>query len=169
MNEHLLFDFLAQHNIQYTIYRHQPVFTSEEVPVIVGTDGPARIPGLPSKNLFLREDANRTFFLVSVAEHKRTDLKELSNVLKCGRFSFGKSEDLLALINLTPGSVTPFGLMFDKEKKVTFVLDQDFVHASVVQFHPMRNDMTITLTPQDFLTCMEKMGHAPQIINIPVK
>ena len=44
MNEQLLFDFLAQHNISYMIYRHQSVFTAEEVPVIVGTDGP-----MPSK------------------------------------------------------------------------------------------------------------------------
>lgn len=168
MNEHPLFDFLKAHNIAYTVYKHQPVFTSEELPVIVGADGPTRLPGLPSKNLFLR-DANHTFFLVSVAENKRTDLKELNTVLQCGRFSFGKPKDLLALLNLTPGSVTPFGLMFDQENKVTFVLDQDFVTAPFVQFHPLRNDMTITLTPQDFLTCMEKMGHTPQIINIPVK
>jgi Ala-tRNA(Pro) deacylase len=167
MNEQILFDFLKTHNIKYQLFKHQPVFTCEDKPVLIDSDVDT-IPGLQSKNLFLK-DLKNDFFLVSVPQDKRVDLKVLSIVLGCSRFSFGKPAELLELMNLTPGSVTPFGLMFDKQSKVTFVLDEDFLAASFVMFHPLRNDMTITLLPQDFLTCMVQMGHEARIIKIPVK
>jgi hypothetical protein len=59
--------------------------------------------------------------------------------------------------------------MFDTNKKVNFILDQDFVVNPPVNFHPLRNDMTIGMAPQDFLTCMQKIGYEPKIIYIPVK
>jgi len=167
MSEQILFDFLRANNIEYQLFRHQPVFTCEDKPVLIDSDVDT-IPGLQSKNLFLK-DQKDNFFLVSVPEDKRVDLKELSKTLGCGRFSFGKPAELLELMKLTPGSVTPFGLMFDEQKKVALVLDEDFLTASFVMFHPLRNDMTITLVPQDFLTCMTKMGHEPQIVKIPVQ
>ena len=167
MNEQILFDFLRANNIKYQLFRHQQVFTCEDKPVLIDSDVDT-IPGLQSKNLFLK-DQKDNFFLVSVPQEKRVDLKELSKTLGCGRFSFGKPAELLELMKLTPGSVTPFGLMFDEQKKVTFVLDEDFITASFVMFHPLRNDMTITLLPQAFLTCMTKMGHEPQIVRIPVQ
>lgn len=172
MNEKQIFDFFKQHNIPYHVYEHQPVFTVNEAPVVTAIDGAETssgvIPEPHFKTLFL-QDNKGVFFLVSVVDDKRVDLKALSDVLGCARFSFGKAEDLLALLKLTPGSVTPYGLLFDEQHKVTFVLDEDALQHSSVSFHPMRNDMTIVTTPQDFLTCMQKMGHAPRVVRIPEK
>ena len=78
-------------------------------------------------------------------------------------------EDLLDILKLTPGSVTPYGLLFDQQNKVTFILDEDSLINPWVSFHPMRNDMTIVTTLLDFLTCMKKMGHKAQVLYIPVK
>ncbi|MFH1831220.1 MAG: prolyl-tRNA synthetase associated domain-containing protein [bacterium] len=167
INEKIVFDFLNTNNIKYTLYKHQAVFTSDEKPILIDSDLD-EIPGMQSKNLFLKDTKN-TFYLVSIDEHKRVDLKALSTELECGRFSFGKAENMLELIKLEPGSVTPFGLMFDQEKKVTFVLDQDFMTSTYVNFHPLKNNMTIGLRPEDFLTCMQKIGHEPIIIKIPVR
>jgi Ala-tRNA(Pro) deacylase len=171
MNESIIFDFLKNHKLQYQLFEHQPVFTCAEIPVITAIDGVATsgsVPGPEFKTLFLKDNKNK-FFLVSVLEDKRVDLKALSDILKCGRFSFGKAEELLELLRLTPGSVTPFGLIFDTANTITYVLDEDALQNDYVSFHPLRNDMTIVMHPQTFLTCMEKLRHAPQIIQIPIK
>ena len=168
INETVLFDFLKAHHIDYQLYKHQPVFTTQDQP-IGPTGEKITMPGIHSKNLFLVDKKNNTFFLVSVTQDKRVDLKALSAILGCSRFSFGKPEELLALLKIQPGSVTPFGLMFDQPPKVTFVLDEDFLSGEPINFHPLRNDMNIGMMPQDFLTCMEKMGHQPRIIKIPMQ
>jgi Ala-tRNA(Pro) deacylase len=168
MNEKIVFDFLNANSIAYKLFRHQPVFTVEDKPMLIDSDV-TTIPGLQSKSLFLKDKKCGSFFLVSVSEEKRVDLKALGDALGGKRFSFGKEEELLEHLKVQPGSVTPFGLIFDEHKKVTFVLDEDFLTTSFVNFHPLRNDMTISLTPQDFLICSEKMGHQPLIIRIPVR
>ena len=169
MNEKVVFDFLETNQIEYKLFKHQPVFKAEDKPILIDSDGVNTIPGLQSKTLFLKDKKTGAFFLVSVSEQKRVDLKALSEILSCNRFTFGKEEELLEILKLTPGSVTPFGLMFDDQKKVTFVLDEDFLKASLATFHPMRNDMTIAIAPQNFLIYMEKIGHQPKVINIPVQ
>jgi Ala-tRNA(Pro) deacylase len=171
MNENLLFEFLKKHKINYHLYEHQPVFTVEDKPIVTAIDGVSATSDVPQshfKTLFLR-DKNGISFLVSVTEEKRLDLNALSVTLGCARLSFGKPEQLMEFLKLTPGSVTPFGLLFDQEEKVHFVLDEDAMRGSSVSFHPLRNDMTLVMSPQDFLVCMEKMGHSPQIMRIPVK
>lgn len=171
MHEQQLFEFLKKHKIAYRLFEHQPVFTVDDKPVVTAIDGvPAsgQIPGPHFKTLFLR-DKKDTFFLVSVTEEKRVDLNALSGALGCGRLSFGKPEQLLEILKLTPGSVTPYGLLFDPENKVHFVLDEDALSSAWVSFHPLRNDMTLVTTHQDFLACMAVMGHRPQIVRIPVK
>lgn len=169
MNEKVVFDFLNSNNIKYQLFKHQPVFKAEDKPVLIDSPGVDVMPGLQSKTLFMKDKKTGAFFLVSVTEQKRVDLKALSDVLGCNRFSFAKEEELLELLKLTPGSVTPFGLLFDDQKKVTFILDEEFLTASLITFHPMRNDMTVAIAPQDFLTCMEKIGHKPRVIQIPVQ
>lgn len=167
MNEQILFDFLKKNNIAYTLFKHKPVFRVGEPLVLIDSEF-EDMPGLHSKNLFLK-DAKNNFFLVSVTQDKRVDLNALYKQLNCARFSFGKPEELLEFLQLTPGSVTPFGLLFDKQKKVTYALDEDFLKADLITFHPLRNDMTIALAPQDFLRCMAELSHQPQIIEIPIK
>ncbi len=168
MSEKILFDFLDAHNIAYKLFKHQPVFTVEDKPVLIDSDVDT-IPGLQSKSLFLKDKKDGSLFLVSVTEDKRVDLKAFGDVVGGRRFSFAKPEELLEVLKLQPGSVTPFGLIFDQHNKVSFVLDEDFLTTTFVNFHPLRNDMTIGLTPQVFVTAMEKLGHSPLVIRIPVR
>lgn len=172
MSENLLFDLFKKHKIEYKLFEHQQVYTCEDKPVITAIDGVATstgsIPEPHFKTLFLQDKTGK-FFLVSVLEDKRVDLKTLSAVLGCGRFSFGKAEELLEHLTLTPGSVTPYGLIFDQQNKITLVLDEDALNYSWVSFHPLRNDMTVVTTPQAFLMFMEIISHKPEVIKIPLK
>lgn len=168
----IIFEFFKQHNVKYRLFEHQPVFTVDDNPIVTAVDGivvtDVAIPKPHFKTLFLK-DKDGKFFLISVIEDKRVNLNALSMALGCGRFSFGKAEELLDLMSLIPGSVTPFGLIFDKENKITFVLDEDASNHQFVSFHPMRNDMTVVLTGQDFMDCMGMLGHRPLFIKIPIK
>jgi Ala-tRNA(Pro) deacylase len=169
MDDKIAFDFFAANSINYKLFKHQPVFTTADKPVLVDSGGVEVIPGLHSKSLLLKDSKNNAFFLVSVTEDKRVDLKELGHELGSGRLSFAKPEELLMLLKLEPGSVTPFGLLFDQQKRVVFVLDEDFLKGAWINFHPLRNDMTVSLDPESFLRCMEEMEHYPYVIRIPIK
>ncbi len=164
--EKILLDFFATHNIAYKLYKHQPLFTCADQPILIGSDEKV-MPGINTKNLFLKDKKNKTLYLVSVTQDKRVDLKALSKQLECAGFGFGTPEELLEVLKLTPGTVNPFSLIFDQHNKVTYVLDEDVLKAPSVNFHPLRNDMNVNLTPQAFLTCMEKLGHTPRVIKIP--
>ena len=171
LNENLLFDFFKKHKIKYCLFEHQPVFTVNEKPIVTAMDGVATSEPIPEphfKTLFLK-DQNGKFFLVSVFQEKRVDLNALNVALECGRFSFGKAEELLDFLQLTPGSVTPYGLLFDHQNKVQFVLDEDALINPWVSFHPMRNDMTVVTTLPDFLKCMKNMKHKARVLRIPEK
>lgn len=169
-NEKKLLDFLEGHHIPYRTYYHQPVFTVFEDPIITSIDGTPvaneTIPPPHFKTLFLK-DHKGAYFLLTLFQDKRVDIKALRKTLTCGSLSFGKEEDLLSLLRVTPGSVTPFGLLFDKENKVTFALDEESLSYESVSFHPLRNDQTLYLARKDFLRCMELMQHPPKIIPIP--
>ena len=172
MNEQVILDFLKTHNIPYQLFEHQPVFTVDDVPVIFAVDRVPRvgieIPRPHYKTLFLK-DKNGLFFLVSVIENKRVDLKRLSESLGCGRFSFGSAEELDARLHLTPGSVTPYALVFDVDHTITFVLYEEALAYQWISFHPLRNDMTVVTSVPDFLRCMKEMRHDARVVRISEK
>ncbi|KKQ32268.1 MAG: hypothetical protein US49_C0011G0009 [candidate division TM6 bacterium GW2011_GWF2_37_49] len=172
MIEQALLNFFKLNNISYKLFEHQPVFTVDDKPIVTKIDGMnvenEDVPRPHFKTLFLKDKAGQVF-LVSVIEDKRVDLNALSQELSCARFSFGKEVELLELMNVTPGSVTPFGLIFDRQNQIIFVLDEDALKLDVVGFHPLKNDMTVVMPLQEFLKCMEIMKHPPKIIRIPIK
>jgi Ala-tRNA(Pro) deacylase len=157
-----LLQLLHDSEIVFALHEHPPLFTVEEA-----FEFNRAIEGGHSKNLFLKDKKNQ-FFLVSVLEHKRVDLKQLSKTCGQGGLSFAKAEDLKAILNLMPGSVTPYGLMHDVGCQVMFLLDQDLISHPKVNFHPLRNDMTVSVDSLDFLKFCTIVQHTPSIINIPV-
>lgn len=125
----------------------------------------SKLRGIDSKNLFLK-DKKDNFVLVSVLNFKRVDLKELSKLYGKEAFSFAKPEDLKELLDLLPGSVTPYGLINDTEHKIKFILDEDFLTHDLINFHPLRNDMTVSVTPADFLSFCTAVDHTPTVATI---
>ncbi|MBS0287240.1 MAG: prolyl-tRNA synthetase associated domain-containing protein [Proteobacteria bacterium] len=156
-----LLDLLKEHDFSYQLYEHEPVFTVEE-----GKHVSEQINGAHSKNLFLK-DKKKNFFLVSVLDHKRVDLKALAKQYGKGGLSFSNAQELEEKLQLTPGSVTPYALLHDKSNEVTFILDEDFLQYELVNFHPLQNDLTIGMDITSFMRFFEIIHHVPQIIKIP--
>ncbi|MDA0662433.1 MAG: prolyl-tRNA synthetase associated domain-containing protein [Proteobacteria bacterium] len=155
-----LFARLEALGVAYTLHRHPPAFTLPEAQALRGT-----LPGGHVKNLFLR-DKKKNIWLVTVLEERPVNLKALRHALAArGNLSFGSPELLMEKLGLTPGSVTPFGIINDRDGAVSVILDKDVLAQDPVNAHPLRNDMTIALAPAGLMRFLAAEGHEPSVID----
>ena len=159
LNRDDLLAFLAAHGIDQTTHDHPAVFTVGE-----GGDIKARIPGAHTKNLFLK-DAKSQLWLISAEGHAQIDLKRLHTVIGSARLSFGSPELMFETLGVTPGSVTAFGLVNDKERRVRFVLDRTLAEAAAVNFHPLENTATTTVSRDGFRRFLAALGIEPLVVD----
>ncbi|MBI1205246.1 MAG: prolyl-tRNA synthetase associated domain-containing protein [Rhodopseudomonas sp.] len=153
-----LFAALTGLGIAYTTVSHPPLFTVEQSQALRG-----QIAGGHTKNLFLR-DKKQTLFLVVAEEDAEIDLKGLHRVLGAtGRFSFGAADLMMEVLGVTPGSVTPFGVINDRDHRVTVVLDAALMEHAIINSHPLINTMTTSLGRDDLVRFLESTGHPPRI------
>lgn len=144
---------LAERNIPYQLWEHPAVYTIEEMNAL---DLPA--PEAVVKNLFLRDAKGRRYFLVVLSKEKQADLRALGEWLGV-KLSFASPERLAACMGLEKGSVTPFGVLNDQERKVEVLLDQDLRTRPLVAVHPNENTATVALAPEDLLQVLEDHGN----------
>jgi Ala-tRNA(Pro) deacylase len=153
---------LAELGIAHALHRHPPLFTVAESQRLRGA-----LPGGHAKNLFLRDRKER-MWLVTVREDRAVDLKALTALLgAASRLSFGSPERLAAHLGVTPGAVTPYGLIHDRAGAVTFVLDAGLLDFDPLNFHPLTNDATLAVARADFLRFMDAIGHPPAVMRLP--
>jgi len=153
-----LFDRLG---IEHSTIEHPPFFTVEE-----GRPWHDRIPGLHGKNLFIK-DRKGGIWLVVIPADKRADLGRLEKAVGAPRFSFARPDVLHEVLALTPGSVTPFGLINDTQRRVTVILDEAMLDSEWVNFHPLHNAASTTLRSQDLLRFIRALGYDPVIVRLP--
>lgn len=123
-----------------------------------------QLPGAHTKNLFLKDDKGR-LWLISAEQQTQINLKALPGTIGSGRLSFGSEERLFAALGVRPGSVTALGLVNDPGHKVTFVLDRALADADIVNFHPLTNTATTSLSQADFRRFLEWQGRTPMIVD----
>ena len=155
-----LFAFLDSLGFAHRTVTHAPLFTVEQSQALRGT-----IPGGHTKNLFLK-DKKDAVFLVTAPEEARVDLKTLHHKLAAGRFSFGSAALLEELLGVSPGAVTPFGAINDKEARVNVVIDAALMQHAVINCHPLVNTMTTSIGRDDLVKFLEATGHVPRIERI---
>jgi len=154
-----LLRFLAQLGVEATTCDHPPVFTVDE-----GEGIKASLPGAHTKNLFLRDTCGQ-LWLVSAEGHAAIDLKRLHRGIGSGRLSFGKPEAMLQALGVTPGSVTAFALINDDDHRVRFVLDRTLAEAAFVNFHPLTNTATTTVSGEGFRQFLKALGVTPLVVD----
>ena len=153
-----LFVYLDQLGIAHQTVTHPPVFTVEE-----GRELRGAIAGGHTKNLFLR-DKKGVPYLVVAGEEAAIELRSLHRLLGAtGRFSFGSAELMRELLGVEPGSVTPFAVINDTGHRVTVVLDAAMMAHPVLNFHPLKNTGTTTISREGLLKFLEATGHVPRI------
>ncbi|RAK61716.1 prolyl-tRNA synthetase associated domain-containing protein [Phenylobacterium hankyongense] len=154
-----LMAFLDTIGVAHTTHDHPAVFRVGE-----GEDVKAAIPGAHTKNLFLK-DAKGQLWLISAADRTVIDLKRLHPVIGSARLSFGNEALMLEALGVTPGSVTAFGLINDSDHRVRFVLDKVLADAASVNFHPLTNTATTTVTAQGLRSFLAAVGVTPLVVD----
>lgn len=147
--------------IGWKTYEHAAVFTAQDATALYDSQ-----PGGHTKNLFLK-DKKDGLWLVVLRDTLRVDLNALSRVLGSPRFSFGSAELLIATLGVEPGSVTPFSVINDSGGAVRLVLDAGMLALAPLNFHPLRNDRTTAIAPDDLLKFARARGHEPVVVEIP--
>jgi len=147
--------------IRYDRHEHPPVFTAEDAAKFWDP-----IPGVQCKNLFLRNKKGDRHYLVVVEIAKRVDLKDLVKLVGDDRLSFGSPERLMAKLGLTPGSVSPFGLIHDADASVRVLIDQDLRGAERLIFHPNINTASVVVSWADLERFLATRRNSVRIVSL---
>lgn len=147
-----LYELLDRLGISYEEIEHEAVYTIEQAQNIK-----RRIDGAGCKNLFLT-DRKGQYMLAVLQEDKRADLKALAAIYGVKKLSFASNEQLSEVLGLTRGSVTPMGLINDKEHTVKLAIDGE-LRGRKLLFHPNVNTRTISITADDLIKYIEYFGN----------
>lgn len=162
MNKQEIYALLARRGLWHEITEHQAVYNMAEMAELM-----IPYPEADAKNLFVRDDKKRNYYLITVKDNKRVDLKEFKRRQGTRSLSFASAEELLGHLGLTAGSVTPLGLLNDEERAVKLYLDRDFLdEPALIGVHPNDNTATVCMKTADLIDLLEEHGSAVEIVEI---
>lgn len=163
-----IFDLLISNNISFTLLKHPAVFTCEQASKYDGN-----LNGSSCKNLFLQDKKKKFFFILSALETTKFRINELKSKItsqhkevKCGKLQFGKEQILNSRLSLIKGSVTPFGILNDKNKETILLIDENMTRCKYVKFHPLINTMSISIKLTDFTDLLNKLEYKYYIVKL---
>jgi Ala-tRNA(Pro) deacylase len=153
--------YLEKHNINYKVHEHEAVFTVEESKKL------KPIPDVfHTKNLFLKDEA-KNFYLVCMDAFQRLNLKALKEKIQAvKKLTFASPTELKEHLNLTPGSVSIFGMIYAKD--VELIIDKKVWQAKKVGFHPNINTATLEVNHENLEKFYSSLDSKKQIMEIPV-
>lgn len=119
------------------------------------------------KNLFLRNRQKTTFYLLMMPGDKKFVTKDLSAQLGISRLSFAEPEFMEQYLNLTPGSASVLGLIYDPDREVHLLIDEDLLKDEYIGCHPCINSSTLKIRTSDILNIFLKhTGHHPTMVRL---
>lgn len=160
MTKEETYTFLKEKGIEFETVEHQAVFNMDELNTVELPH-----PEWEAKNLFVRNDKKRDYYLITVKGSKRIDLKEFRRKNGLRPLTFASEDDLLGIMKLSPGSVTPLGLLNDSERKVKFYLDAE-LSGGMVGVHPNDNTATVYLKADDVMRLIGEHGNETEIVEL---
>ncbi len=155
-----IYEYLNANNIWYEKINHEAVYNMDELSKI-------DIPyfDVIAKNLFIRDDKKRNYYLITLKGNKKINLKEFRKSQNTRALSFASEEELQEIMSLTAGSVSTFGLLNDENLLVHFYIDKDY-DDSVIGIHPNDNTETIILKVKDLIEIIATHGNEVKILEI---
>jgi len=155
-------DFLEEHGIDYELHTHPPLPTIE-----IALEYWKDLDATHCKNLFFRNHKGNRHYLVVFECHKELAIHDLEHSLHQGKLSFASPERMERCLGLSPGSVSPLGLINDiglenkadadqKElypngHRVKLFLDRQLRDAPKISFHPCDNTASVILSNSGFM------------------
>lgn len=147
-----LYEVLDKLNIKYKEIKHEAVFTIEQAYTIK-----EKIDGIGCKNLFLTNKKGN-YYLILLNENKKANIKEITKLVNTSHLSFANLDELKRILNLEKGSVTPFGIVNDKNNLVILVIDKTLKNKTLL-LHPNTNKKTISISYDDLIRFIKYENH----------
>ena len=141
-----VYDLLDELGISYEHVDHEALQTIEACQKVDETLGISIC-----KNLFLCNRQKTAYYLLLLPGYKALKTKELSKQIPTSRLSFASGEDMEEYLNVTPGSATIMGLMFDPENRVQLVIDEELLKEEWFGCHPCINTSSLKLQTEDVI------------------
>lgn len=163
--EMAVYDCLDSLGVAYTTLTHPAAFTMEECEAVR-----EQIGAPVFKNLFLTNRQQTDYYLLMIPADKPFKTKYLSSQLGCARLSFASADDMMHLLHIAPGAVSPMGLIHDKDRKVRLIVDSDLKSVDLYACHPCVNTSSVALSLSDLLDrVIPSTGHAHTWVNLPTE
>lgn len=150
------YDLLDKLEIPYQRLDHKAITSVQDLDFT--------LPGQQVKNLVLKTKKSRNFYLVILHDEKQANLADLAERLGAKRLSFASDGQLEELLHVPAGTVTPFGLLFDKENRIQVIVDAAVDRSLTVGFHPFINSTTLNIAYSDFEKIMDYLEHEIKIV-----
>ena len=126
----------------------------------------AGIDSTHCKNLFFRNHKGNRHYLVIIEHTNKLAIRDLEQMLKQGKLSLASDRRLEQWLGLTPGSVTPFGLINDETNHIHLFIDSNLKNAEKLSFHPCINTATLVINGEDFLKFLDWTGNSYEYIEL---
>lgn len=147
-----IYDIFKKLDINYKEVSHKAVFTVYEAKFIEES-----IEGVGCKNLFLTDKKNHYFLLV-LEENKRADIKSIAKIAGVSSLSFASDDALFKILGVRPGSVTPLGIINDRECLVNLFIDRNLCNKKIL-VHPNVNTKTVSIECSDLIKFIDYLNH----------
>lgn len=153
---------LQELQVDFAQYDHPVVLTVDAQAKYVGN-----MKGALSKNLFLKDKKHR-FYIVSALANTKVDLKILSQRLGLGKggLRMAPEEALGEILQVPLGCVTPFAVVNESARHVSLLLDKGFKSQECCFFHPLSNDMSISLDATNLDKFLKSIGRDPIYVDL---
>lgn len=118
------------------------------------------------KNIFFRNHKGNRHYLVVLEHTNQLAIRDLEQRLKQGKLSFASPKRMMKYLSITPGSVSPFGLINDKENHVHIFLDENLKQSDTISFHPNINTASIVISYVDFERYLDWVGNGFEYVKL---
>lgn len=161
--ENKVYEFLDSHGVEYKTLKHPAAFTIEECNKVRDF-----FHAPVFKNLFLTNKQQNRFYLLLMPGDKAFKTKYLSQQINSARLSFAGEEHMKKYLGVTPGSVTPMGLLNDLNKDVRLLIDSELKGCEDFACHPCINSASLLLKFRDLTDIViPAMGHEIEWVELP--
>lgn len=157
----LVYETLGRMNIPFKYIAHPPAPTIE-----IARQYWEGHDATHCKNLFFRNHKGNRHYLVVLDCNQDMAIHDIEKMLRQGKLSFASEQRMMKYLGLSPGSVSPFGLLHDSENHVHVFLDEELKKSHHISFHPNLNTASLILRFGDFMKFLESTGNAFEFVRL---
>lgn len=156
-----LYDLFSELSVKFDYHEHPPVNTIDDAIAHWRDFNSGRC-----KNIFFRNHKGNRHYLVILEHLRQLDIHDLEKRLRQGKLTFASAERLKRYLGLEPGSVSPFGLINDRDHHVHLFIDEVLKGSDRLAFHPNDNTASLVISREDFIKFLDHTGNSYEFIKL---